>query len=163
MKDDFNPNFIKVPDWETHYEELSEFERGRIIGQREGGWANRRIAGHMDRRNEAFRRCWQEWVDNGIFQRHAGPLWSSLEAHSQRYVNDILRTVLLPFLLQYAGLIFQHDNVKPHATRVAINFPTAYQTLPWPARSPDPTPIEHVWDMMGMRLYLPGNVVDLAG
>ncbi|GFW92134.1 uncharacterized protein TNCV_3540201 [Trichonephila clavipes] len=52
----------------------------------------------------------------------------------------------------------QQDNAKPHTTRVAMNCLTAYQTLPWPVRSP----IEHVWDMMGRRLNLPGNVDDLA-
>ncbi|GFT54683.1 integrase catalytic domain-containing protein [Trichonephila clavipes] len=30
----------------AHYEQLSEFERGRIIGQKEAGWANWRIARH---------------------------------------------------------------------------------------------------------------------
>ncbi|GFV99526.1 transposable element Tc1 transposase [Trichonephila clavipes] len=54
------------------------------------------------------------------------------------------------------------DNVKPHTTRIAMNYFTAYQTFPWLARSPDPSPIEHVWDMMGRRLHLPGNVDDLA-
>ncbi|GFY29382.1 transposable element Tcb1 transposase [Trichonephila clavipes] len=43
-----------------------------------------------------------------------------------------------------------------------MNCLTAYQTLPWPARSPDPYPIEHVCDMMRRRMYLPGNAHDLA-
>ncbi|GFV34600.1 transposable element Tcb1 transposase [Trichonephila clavipes] len=43
-----------------------------------------------------------------------------------------------------------------------MNCLAAYQTLPWPTRSPDPSPIEHVWDMMGRRLHLPGNVDDLV-
>ncbi|GFX13727.1 uncharacterized protein TNCV_599371 [Trichonephila clavipes] len=38
----------------------------------------------------------------------------------------------------------------------------AYQTLLWPARSPDTSPIEHVWDMMGRRLHLLGNVDNLT-
>ncbi|GFX48172.1 transposable element Tc1 transposase [Trichonephila clavipes] len=71
----------------------------------------------------------------------------TLKAH--RYVDGILRTVLLPFLLQYPGLIFQLDNAEPHTTRVAMNCLTAYQTLTWPARLSDPSSIEHVWDMMG--------------
>ncbi|GFU23743.1 hypothetical protein TNCV_2341311 [Trichonephila clavipes] len=33
----------------AHYEQLSEFERGRIIRLKEAGWTNRRIAHHMDR------------------------------------------------------------------------------------------------------------------
>ncbi|GFU38503.1 transposable element Tcb1 transposase [Trichonephila clavipes] len=43
-----------------------------------------------------------------------------------------------------------------------MNCHTAYQTLPWPARSPDLSSIEHVWDMMGRRLHLPGNVDDIT-
>ncbi|GFX54110.1 transposable element Tcb1 transposase [Trichonephila clavipes] len=38
----------------------------------------------------------------------------------------------------------------------------AYQTLPLSARSPDPSLIEPVWDIMGRRLHLPRNVDDLA-
>ncbi|GFW20587.1 HTH_Tnp_Tc3_2 domain-containing protein [Trichonephila clavipes] len=56
----------------AHYEELSEFERDRVFGLKETGWANRRIARHMGRSDVAIRRCWQEWVDNGRFQRHDG-------------------------------------------------------------------------------------------
>ncbi|GFV54994.1 HTH_Tnp_Tc3_2 domain-containing protein [Trichonephila clavipes] len=53
----------------AHYEQMSEFERSRIIGLKERDWAKRRIARHVGRSLEAIRRCWQEWVDNGKFQR----------------------------------------------------------------------------------------------
>ncbi|GFU57727.1 uncharacterized protein TNCV_3638781 [Trichonephila clavipes] len=43
-----------------------------------------------------------------------------------------------------------------------MNCLTAYQTLPWSAKSPDLSPMEHVWDMMKRRLHLPENVDDLA-
>ncbi|GFW31748.1 transposable element Tc1 transposase [Trichonephila clavipes] len=81
---------------------------------------------------------------------------------THRYVNGILRTVSLPFVLQYPGLILQQDNAKSRTTRVAVNGLTAYQILSWPGRFPDPCPIEHVWDMMGRQLHIPGNVDDLA-
>ncbi|GFV91330.1 HTH_Tnp_Tc3_2 domain-containing protein [Trichonephila clavipes] len=48
----------------------SECERGCIIGLKEGGWANRRIARHMGRSDVAIRRYWQEWVDSGRFHGH---------------------------------------------------------------------------------------------
>ncbi|GFV46747.1 uncharacterized protein TNCV_1882061 [Trichonephila clavipes] len=51
----------------AHYEQLSEFERCRIIELKEAGWANQRIARHMDRSDAAIRRCWQEWVENDRF------------------------------------------------------------------------------------------------
>ncbi|GFX88126.1 HTH_Tnp_Tc3_2 domain-containing protein [Trichonephila clavipes] len=56
----------------AHYEQLSGFERGRIIGLKEAGCTNWRIALHMDRSDAAIKRCWQEWVDIGKFQRHDG-------------------------------------------------------------------------------------------
>ncbi|GFW28762.1 transposable element Tcb1 transposase [Trichonephila clavipes] len=63
---------------------------------------------------------------------------------AQRYVDNILRTVLLPFLLQYSGLIFQQGNVRPHTTHVTMSCLTACQTLCWPSRSPDLSPTENV-------------------
>ncbi|GFX08750.1 transposable element Tc1 transposase [Trichonephila clavipes] len=221
-----------------------QFERGRIIGLKEAGWANRRIARLTGRNDVVIRRCWQEWVDNGRFQRHDGSgrsratadrkdrlsdqlsqllihhnqpsdwclvlscwnhadygrivlsdefrfqlcpddyrrrvwrwpsqkadpafniacytgpqlevmIWGAISFDSwiplvvirdilttQRYVDSILRTALLPFLLQYSGLIFQQDNARPHTERFVMNCLTAYQTLPWPARSPVLSPIE---------------------
>ncbi|GFW54980.1 hypothetical protein TNCV_2785951 [Trichonephila clavipes] len=44
-----------------HYEQLSEFETGRIIGLKEAGWENRRITRHRGRSDAAKRKCWQEW------------------------------------------------------------------------------------------------------
>ncbi|GFU75001.1 HTH_Tnp_Tc3_2 domain-containing protein [Trichonephila clavipes] len=54
----------------AHYEQLSEFERGRIIVLKEAGWIKRRIARHMGRSDVVIRRCCQEWVERGRFQRH---------------------------------------------------------------------------------------------
>ncbi|GFT33290.1 transposable element Tc1 transposase [Trichonephila clavipes] len=39
----------------------------------------------------------------------------------QRYVDDILRTVLILFLLQYPGLIFQQDNARSRTARIALS------------------------------------------
>ncbi|GFY31339.1 transposable element Tc1 transposase [Trichonephila clavipes] len=49
-----------------------------------------------------------------------------------------------PFLNGLPGAIFQQDNARPHTARVAQNFLRHFQTLPWPARSPDLSPVEHV-------------------
>ncbi|GFV38410.1 transposable element Tc1 transposase [Trichonephila clavipes] len=62
----------------------------------------------------------------------------------QRYVDDILRTVMLLFLLQYPGLIFQQDNARSDTARVAMNCLIASQTLSWPFRSSDLSSIQHV-------------------
>ncbi|GFU81410.1 HTH_Tnp_Tc3_2 domain-containing protein [Trichonephila clavipes] len=56
----------------SSYEQLSEFQRGRISGLKEAGWANRGIVHPMGESDAAIRRCCQEWVDNDRFQRHDG-------------------------------------------------------------------------------------------
>ncbi|GFY21981.1 transposable element Tcb1 transposase [Trichonephila clavipes] len=49
-----------------------------------------------------------------------------------------------PFLNGLPGAIFQQDNARPHTARVAQDFLRHFQTLPWPAHSPDLSPVEHV-------------------
>lgn len=289
------------------YAQMSAFERGRMVGLKEAGWSNRRIARHLDRSDATIRRCWQEWVNHGRTQRREGsgrpratteredrslvraaltdpdaslssiqratgasvstrtinrrlrdrglrsrrplrrlPLtsvqrqarlqwcrtrstwnisdwsrivfsdesrfelspddqrrrvwrrpgqrwethltvyrhtarqvgvmvWGAISFHSrtplvvisgtltaQRYVDLILRPVLLPFMSSHPGLIFQQDNARPHTARVSTACLSACCTLPWPARSPDLSPIEHVWDMMGRSLHPASDVQDLT-
>ncbi|GFY11354.1 transposable element Tcb2 transposase [Trichonephila clavipes] len=62
----------------------------------------------------------------------------------QRYVDDILRPYVKPFLNGLPGAIFQQDNAHPHTARVAQDFLRYFQTLPCPARFPDLSPEEHV-------------------
>ncbi|GFX47525.1 transposable element Tcb2 transposase [Trichonephila clavipes] len=49
-----------------------------------------------------------------------------------------------PFLNGLPGAIFLQDNARPHTARVAQDFLRRFKTLPWPARSPDLSPVEHV-------------------
>ncbi|GFW10419.1 transposable element Tcb1 transposase [Trichonephila clavipes] len=67
---------------------------------------------------------------------------------SQRYVDDILRPHVGPFLNGLPEVIFQQDNTRPHTARVAQDFLRHFKTLPWPARSPDLSPAGHVWDQL---------------
>ncbi|GFT94873.1 HTH_Tnp_Tc3_2 domain-containing protein [Trichonephila clavipes] len=66
----FNDSINASPRIRAHYEQLSEFERGRVIRLKEAGWANRRITRHMIRSDVVMRRFLQEWVDSGRYQRH---------------------------------------------------------------------------------------------
>ncbi|GFT17681.1 transposable element Tcb2 transposase [Trichonephila clavipes] len=67
---------------------------------------------------------------------------------SQRYVDDILRPHVGPFLNGLPGAIFQQHNARPHTARVAQGFLRHFQTLPWKARSPDLSPVEQECDQL---------------
>ncbi|GFS58947.1 transposable element Tcb2 transposase [Trichonephila clavipes] len=69
---------------------------------------------------------------------------STCGPHSNSF-NDTSRR---PFLNGLPGAIFRQDNVRPHTARVAQDFLHHFQTLLWPARSPDFPPVEHVWDQL---------------
>ncbi|GFY06463.1 uncharacterized protein TNCV_412131 [Trichonephila clavipes] len=79
----------------------------------------------------------------------------------QRNVDDILRPHVGPFLNGLPGALFRQDNARPHSTRVAQDFLRHFQTLPWPARSPDLSPVEHVWDQLKRQMPSCLSVRDL--
>ncbi|GFW93869.1 transposable element Tcb1 transposase [Trichonephila clavipes] len=66
--------------------------------------------------------------------------------NSQHYISKVLELVVLPYLQDVATAIFQQDNVRPHVARIVRRFFVSYQIelLPWPARSPDLSPIENM-------------------
>ncbi|GFV12609.1 HTH_Tnp_Tc3_2 domain-containing protein [Trichonephila clavipes] len=45
-----------------HFSQLSEFERGLIIGMKTEGWSTHRVSGQVDRSECAVRNCWEQWT-----------------------------------------------------------------------------------------------------
>ncbi|UYV61744.1 hypothetical protein LAZ67_1006263 [Cordylochernes scorpioides] len=72
---------------------------------------------------------------------------------AQRYVDDVLRPVTLPYLQGVPNALYQQDNTRPHTARISQQALQDIQMLPWPPYSPDLSPIEHVWDIIGRRLH----------
>ncbi|GFY36325.1 transposable element Tcb1 transposase [Trichonephila clavipes] len=70
----------------------------------------------------------------------------------QRYFNDIIRPHKGPYLNGLPGAIFQQDNARPHTARVAQGFLRHFQTLLLPVRSPDLSPVEHVWNHLKQQM-----------
>ncbi|GFW35680.1 transposable element Tcb2 transposase [Trichonephila clavipes] len=90
--------------------------------------------------NAAFQRA----LSNDIMALHP-KLW---------YVCEMLQLEVVPFLQNIPGSIFQQDNPRLHVAKTVRDFCSArhMQLLPWPAYSPDTSPVEHVWDLVVRRL-----------
>ncbi|GFT77016.1 uncharacterized protein TNCV_1099141 [Trichonephila clavipes] len=54
------------------FSQLSEFERGLIIGMKTAGWSTHRFAGQVDRSECAVRNCWEQWTREGTHVRKTG-------------------------------------------------------------------------------------------
>ena len=86
-----------------------------------------------------------------------------------RYREDILLPHVVPFLQAHPDMTLQHDNATSHTAHSVRDFlqDRNVSVLPWPVKSPDLNPIEHVWDLLdrrvGARAIPPRNVRELAG
>ncbi|GFW89466.1 transposable element Tcb2 transposase [Trichonephila clavipes] len=65
---------------------------------------------------------------------------------AQRHVHDILQPHVLPLMQRLPGAIFQQNNARFHTVKVSQDYLHTVTSLPWPVRSPDLSPIKHIWD-----------------
>ncbi|GFW24972.1 HTH_Tnp_Tc3_2 domain-containing protein [Trichonephila clavipes] len=55
-----------------YFSQLSEFERGLIIGMKTAGWSMRRVAGQVDSSECTVRNCREQWTREGTHARKTG-------------------------------------------------------------------------------------------
>ncbi|GFT52936.1 transposable element Tcb2 transposase [Trichonephila clavipes] len=142
-----------------HFSQLSEFESGLVIGMKTADWSTRRVAGQVDRSD------WCNSLGTIAYDSRSPLIVIRGKLTGQRYVDDILRPHVGPFLNGLPGAILQQDNARPHTARVVQDFLISsrrhFQTLPWPPRSPDLSPVEHVFDQLKRQMPSCHSVHDL--
>ncbi|GFV63119.1 uncharacterized protein TNCV_1345781 [Trichonephila clavipes] len=136
------------------------------------GWSTRRVAVQVDRSECALRNCWEQWTRDGTHARKTGS--GATRKSTRREDRRIVRQALVdstvsrspirverPSINGLLGAIFQQDNTGLQTERVSQDFLRHFQTLPWPARSADFSPAEHVWDQQKQQMPSCHSVHDL--
>ncbi|GFV85548.1 transposable element Tc1 transposase [Trichonephila clavipes] len=89
----------------------------------------------------------------GMISYHGRSNWLLIEGNlnSNRYVREVLQLEVVPFLQGMSGAIFKQNNERRHVAKTVRDFCSSLhmQLLLWSAYSPDMSPTEHVWDLVG--------------
>ncbi|GFY34214.1 transposable element Tcb1 transposase [Trichonephila clavipes] len=136
----------------VEWNEVVFTDESRICLQHHDGWIR------------VWRHRGERMLNNCIMHRHTGPapgimVWGGIgfpsrtplvriagTLNSQRYISEVLKPVILPYLQGLATAIFQQDNARPHEARIIQRFFVNHQIelLSWLARSPDLSPTENM-------------------
>ncbi|GFY06171.1 transposable element Tcb2 transposase [Trichonephila clavipes] len=128
-----------------HFSHLSEFERGLMIWMKIAGCSTRRVAGQVDRA-ENRRRPGELYNSTHTVLRHTAPhSWCNGLGEGKAYDG---RFTLIVMRGTVTGQRYVDDILRPH-------------TLPWPARSLDLSPVEHVCDQLKRQMPSCHSVHDL--
>ena len=74
--------------------------------------------------------------------------------NAQRYSDEILAPVVIPYVNANPNAIFQQDNARSHTARLTTQYLQAnnVDVMEWPSKFLDLSPIEQVWDLLDRRV-----------
>ncbi|GFU90459.1 transposable element Tcb1 transposase [Trichonephila clavipes] len=124
------------------FDQVSEFERRRILAYRDCGLSFRYISSRVGRNQTTVMRICDRWMQEGTTDRrgrlHPPKCTTSREDSSQRYISEVLEPVVRPYVQGLATAMLQNHNARPHVASIVQRFFINHQIelLPWLAHSP---------------------------
>ncbi|GFU95844.1 transposable element Tc1 transposase, partial [Trichonephila clavipes] len=117
-----------------HFSQLSEFERGQIIGMKTAGWSMRRVAGQVDRSECAVRNCWEQWTREGTHTRKigSGATRKTTRREDQRIVRQALvdPAVTRSTIRADVGVAIVPQTISRHLSEANLKSKRPFRALP---------------------------------
>ncbi|GFX95824.1 transposable element Tc1 transposase [Trichonephila clavipes] len=117
-----------------HFSQLSDFERGLIIGMKTAGWSTHRVAGQVDCSVCAVRNCWEQWTREGTHARKTGS--GATRKTTRREDRRILRqapvdpTVTRSTIRADAGVAIVPQTISRHLAEANFKSKRPFRALP---------------------------------
>ncbi|GFT14695.1 transposable element Tcb1 transposase [Trichonephila clavipes] len=116
------------------FSQLSEFERGLIIGMKTAGWSMRRVAGQVDRSEWAVRNCWEQWTREGTHARKtgSGATRNTTRREDRRIVRQALvdPTVTRSTIRADVGVAIVPQTISRHPAEYNLKSKHPFRALP---------------------------------
>ncbi|GFU58380.1 transposable element Tc1 transposase [Trichonephila clavipes] len=117
-----------------YFSQLSEFERGLIIGIKTTGWSTRRVAGQLDRSECAIRKCWEQWTREGTHARKTGSgvTRKTTRREDRRIVRQALvdPTVTRSTIRADVGVAIVPQTISRHLAEANLKSKRPFRALP---------------------------------
>ncbi|GFW49911.1 transposable element Tcb2 transposase [Trichonephila clavipes] len=117
-----------------HFSQLSEFERGLIIGMKTAGWLTRRVAGQVDRPEYAVRNCWEQWTRESTHARKtgSGATRKTTRREDRRIVRQALvdPTVTRSMIRADVGVAIVPQTISRHLAEANLKSKRPFLALP---------------------------------
>ncbi|GFS99753.1 transposable element Tcb1 transposase [Trichonephila clavipes] len=117
-----------------HFSQLSEIERGLIIGMKTAGCLTRRVAGQVDRSECAVRNCWEQWTREGTHARKtgSGATRETTRREDRRIVRQALvdTTVTLSTIRADESVAIVPQTISRHLAEANLKSKRPFRALP---------------------------------
>ncbi|GFW08352.1 HTH_Tnp_Tc3_2 domain-containing protein [Trichonephila clavipes] len=114
--------------------QLSEFERGLIIGMKTAGWSTRRVAGQVDCSGCAVRNCWEQGTRESThaWKTGSGATRKTTRREDRRIVRQALvdSTVTRSTIQADVGVVIVPQTISIHLAEANLKSKRPFRALP---------------------------------